>query len=580
MILSAATVSAYESYLYGKYINIGTIEFTDGKNPIAVLPQEGDVTVSARVKKRAAAEAAQQVSIIAAAYSNSELVRTAVGSVTLADAYTATVGALIDVTGADELRAYVCDSLENGRPLAKGAVFGENTALIEAITVGNEELAGFSPNKASYDIIVSAGYTVFPEITAKLSNSALRAEVDYEGKFPLAEGKTARAVLKIMSPGGAALRSYTINIRQEEAAVTNPSSSATAVSVKTGLGEPDFIEEPEGAIKTSELTEGYGYENMKNSFAKFVDRIYPFIFIPENILGSTVITTNIAYTNEYGYSNGNDTVENGISFDLNRSAMVYMLVKSYNSSWISELGFARDTAMKTYWVSQNDKQGRLFADTGYIKKYVKVEPGETVTVKTGPVAFGFVDFDDGNIVSGARLRTSESETRDLPVMDKLYNADYFTERHPEYTGQLNNYQTAVGFISDRPAYYSTEFPEELLDAEGIALPLNFRGIYSYAGDVENTDAISFDITASADVYIFYPSTIENIPWMESAGFEEIADENFKIKYVWGQNSAYTIKAFKKHYNVQPGETALIELGGFPPASGSNTPLMLIVDRAR
>ena len=82
------------------------------------------------------------------------------------------------------------------------------------------------------------------------------------------------------------------------------------------------------------------------------------------------------------------------------------------------------------------------------------------------------------------------------------------------------------------------------------------------------------------MYIFYPSTVENIPWMESAGFEEIADENFKIKYVWGQNSAYTIKAFKKHYNVQPGETALVELGGFPPASGSNTPLMLIVDRAR
>ena len=66
--------------------------------------------------------------------------------------------------------------------------------------------------------------------------------------------------------------------------------------------------------------------------------------------------------------------------------------------------------------------------------------------------------------------------------------------------------------------------------------------------------------------------------MSSAGFEEMDGENFKIKYVLGQNSMYTTKVYKKQYDVQPGETVKVELGGFPAASGSNVPLMVIVDR--
>ena len=577
MLAGIINVSAYESYLYGRYVNIGTIEFTVGSEPISALPAEGTVTVSTKVKKAANAEALQQVSIVAAAYNDSKLIRTSCGTVTLDSAYTAALSAELDVTGATELRAYVCDNLENGRPFSKKAIFGANAIEVDAIMVGRDEIADFSADKTAYEITVSAGYLTFPEVAPRIRNSGVASEVSYSGSFPLELGETATAVLKLTSQDGATFKTYTITMRQEEAAVTNAASAVAKVGVKANLAEPTFVTEPSTPISDSALTDGYGANDLKGH-ALYTDRVYPFIFVPSNLLGTTVISTNLSYKSDYNYNNGNDTLENGISFDINRTATVYMLVSSYSSAWIAQEGFVTDSSIKLDWISQNNTQGRLFTDSGIVKKTVAVEPGETVTVRTGPVAYGFVDFDDGDIVSNAKLKKSETEEIALTVNHKLYNADYYTQMHPKYTGNLDNYKTAVGFISDRPAYYSTEFPEELMDAEGIAFPLNFRVIHPYAGNVENTDAITFDINHSANVYVFYPSTIEAMPWMLDTGFEEVEDESFKIKYVWGSNSAYTVKAFKKQYDVQPGETVKVELGGIPAASGSNVPLMVVVDR--
>ncbi len=578
VLISIINVSAaYNSYLFGRCVNIGTIEFNVGDEAISELPSAGTVSVSTKVKKTAAADDLQQVSLVAAAYKNSELIKTSVSTTTLDNAYTAVLSTDIDIDGADELRAYVCDSLDNGRPLARKAIFSANTIEVEAIYIGDDKLENFSTDKTDYEITVSAGYLTFPEINPKIKNSGVKSEITYSGSFPLQLGKTATAELKLTSQDGTVSKTYRITMRQEEAVVTNAESAVATVGVKTDLAEPEFVTEPSTPISDTALTDGYGANDLKGH-ALYTDRAYPFIFIPANLLGTTVISTNLSYKSDYNHNKGNDTLENGISFDINRTATVYMIVTSYNSEWIDKEGFVTDSSIKLNWISQNNTQGRLFTDSGIVKKTVKVKPGETVTVRTGPVAYGFVDFSNGNTVSGAKLKKSESEEIQLTVLKKLYNADYYTELHPKYTGNLDNYKTAVGFISDRPTYYSTDFPEELLDATGIAFPLNFRVLYSYAGNPENADAITFDIDSSADVYVFYPAEMDNMPWMSSAGFEEMDGENFKIKYVLGQNSMYTTKVYKKQYDVQPGETVKVELGGFPAASGSNVPLMVIVDR--
>ena len=569
--------AAYNSYLFGKCVNIGAIEFSAAGELISVLPTEGFVTVSTKLKKAAGADTLQQVSIVAAAYKNSVLIRTSVNSVTLADAYTTVLSAEIGVNGADELRAYVCDNLDNGRPLSARAVFGSKAIELETIFVGDDELEDFSADKTEYAITVSAGYLTFPEVKPKIKNAGVQSEISYSGSFPLELEETATAELKLTSQDGATSKTYTIIMKQEEAAVTNAVSAAATVGIKTGLSEPSFISEPSAPISDSALTDGYGANDVIGH-ALYTDRVYPFIFIPANLVGSTVVSTNVSYKNDYHFNKGNDTLENGISFDINRTATVYMVVSNFGSEWISREGFVTDTSIKISWISQNNTQGRLFTDNSVVKKTIEVKPGETVTVRTGPIAYGFIDFSGGNIVSRANLKKSESEGRELTVLKKLYNADYYTELHPKYTGNLDNYKTAVGFISDRPTYYSTDFPEELLDAEGIAFPLNFRVLYSYAGNPENMDAVTFDVNCSSDVYVFYPAEINDMPWMISNGFTELDDDSFRIKYVWGSNSAYTQKVFKKRYDVQPGETVRVELGGFPAAKGSNIPLMVVVDR--
>lgn len=562
----ATNVSAYDAYLYGEYVNITTVEFSDANGAIEALPGSGDVTVSLSAKKGKNAELYQPVTVVAALYNGENLQSVVTQNVDLQDSYTKKVSFNVDVTGATGLRVYVCDSLDNGRPFASKAIFAESSKGIKAITVGGEAIEGFSPEVKSYAVTVPANFTTYPEITPQLIDSSAWCELEFTGSFPLSEGETAKATIKV---GKENPDVYTVVITQEQPAVTNlkivdeikagEEIIDTAPSIVLGVEPEKYGEMPTVPIKFStnsssgdDMTEGYGYGNVTGT-AFFSDRsAYATMFVPTELQSAYMIRPKMYFENKSG---------SYISFDINSPATVYAAVKA--PAEFTAAGYTLDPTMKISYNNCNAEAGRLYSYDAY-KKHFDVPAGETLTVVVPHGCINaYVVFDKSNPVSNPILTHKNGTVYNLPTVD-VRNAEYLAWNHPNYSDGIGSYSYACKFISDKQTddyKFATDFPAELLGSTGIAIPNNPR---NYNSSTQNTDFINFELNQSADVYVAYESDYDKMPWMEELGYEDVSDQIGAIKYVDSEDTIeYTTRIYKKSYTVVPGETVKASVGGFP-----------------
>lgn len=576
-LCSAVSVSAYDSYLDGKYVNISDVEFLMEEGEIEALPEEGEVTVKVKAKKGALADAYQKVSVVAAKYGGGKLLGMATAVYELSDNYTKELLVKIDVTDADEVRVFVCDDIEEGCPFAAKAMFKSDDEELLGIIVNGAMVEGFSPDITSYDLTVSAGYTSFPEITARLKDAASKCEMETTGEFPLGAKEKAKAVIKVKD------KSYTLNISQQQAEISNivvvdeVKASGEVIDEAAGvvreLREPDYTTEPTAPIKIStnsatgeDMTDGYGYANVKG-IPFFSDRgAYPIAFIPDALKNAMMIQTKINFQSRNG---------SRISFDINRSATVYASVTA--PAELVNAGFEAVNGMNISWISNDADRGRLYRYAAY-KKHYDVVPGESmrVDIPHGCVN-AFVVFDGGASVKNAVMKSRNGDITALPLID-VRNAEYTDWKDPAYKEGIENYTYAAKFISDKmneTYMFATDFPEELIGSVGIAVPENPR---KYNPSTSNSEFISFDINESSEVYVAYEAEYDKMPWMAEAGFTDVSDSVGKIKFVTGKDSSeYTTRIYKKTASVIPGETIKVNIGGFPKVDNDSTlPLMIFV----
>lgn len=580
VLSGTVSVSAYESFLDGKYVNISNVEFTADSQVIEMLPETGTVTVSMNAKKGAMSDPWQKVSLVAAVYTDGKLTGIQTAEFELSDNYTKPISVDIDAAGADELKVFVCDSLEDGCPLAAKSLFSQKRAELLGIMIEGTEIEDFSVDKYVYDVTIPAGYTSFPEITPRLDNAAVKCKIDISGSFPLGTKERAKAVIKCGD------KEYTINMSQEQPQIMNlevidevKASGAIideTAGVVGGLAEPVYSKEPTEPIKIStnsatgeDMTEGYGYANVKG-VPFFSDRgAYPIAFLPDAIKDALMIQTKINFQTRVGSK---------ISFDINRTATVYASVTA--PAELVEAGFEPVAGMNISWISNDADRGRLYRYAAY-KKHYKVTPGENVRVDIPHGCVNaFVVFDNGISVENAVLKARNGEVTNLPLID-VRNAEYTDWKDPAYKEGIGNYTYAAKFISDKMSdtyMFATDFPKELTGAVGVAVPENPR---KYNPSTTNKEFIGFDIKEDAEVYVAYEAAYEKMQWMEEAGFEDVSDSVEPIKIVTGEDTEeYTTKLYKKTVNVIPGETVKVDIGGFPKTENdSNIPLMIFVKKA-
>jgi len=257
MAVSSASVSAYNSFLDGKYVNIAAVELRTDEGVVEILPTSGEVIVSAKVKKAKLSNSSQPVSLIVALYKGDKLDRVEQESITLNNNYTTSIQKSVDVTGITSIRAFVCSNIDDAVPFGAKAIFAADNSMVRGIKIGGEELDGFSPDKTTYDITLSAAYLSFPEITPILSDSGIKCEIETQGIFPLSAKESAKAIIKV---GKNFENIYTINFTQEQPEITNYSAEGkfagaaesrpdNVVTLVNDLRNPTYIVEPTEKVK-------------------------------------------------------------------------------------------------------------------------------------------------------------------------------------------------------------------------------------------------------------------------------------------------------------------------------------------
>jgi len=567
--IGSVSANAHNAFLEGKYVNISSVEFKTDAGVIDTLPDSGAVTVSVKAKKATQAAAIQPVTLVIAKYNGEKLIGVMTESFDIFDSYTKPLEATVsDVSGVTSLRVFVCDSLDSACPFGAKAIFAANKADVKGITVAGEEVENFSPDVTSYEVTVSAGHISFPEITPRLSDSGIRCEIETQGDFPLGAKGTATAVIKV---GKNLEKTYTITLSQEqpevsELIVVDGTASGedvidTTARVIVGVPDVEFLTEPAEPIKLSQnvatgedMTEGYGTANVSGGVPIFSDRPYPMGFVPEAIKKAHYIQTKNGFHGRAG---------SRIEFNINRSATVYAAVSA--PAELLAAGYEKANNMTISYINYSSVDSanlaRLYKFDLYKKRF-DVPVGETVSVSVPHGAVNaFVVFDETAPVKNATLTDRNGNITQLPLID-VRDAEEIDWKHPDYVENGNNYIFATRFITDQESKIclSTDFPDELNGTVGIGVPYNT----TRQNPRPTGDFISFGLTETADVYFAYDAPVEDMPWLEVAGFVDVSDTIEPITYVHDESNTEQISTiYKATYNVLPGETVKVNIGRLP-----------------
>lgn len=165
---------------------------------------------------------------------------------------------------------------------------------------------------------------------------------------------------------------------------------------------------------------------------------------------------------------------------------------------------------------------------------------------------------------------------------KVMQNPVFKEGSPADEGyyEFANVESCTKLIYDRNTYLM-EIPDSLIGCPMIAGSQSAAKTYaSVVKNKDNSNVLSFDINASANIYyILYATSpsYTNIPWAETAGF---VPSDIKMKWVEGAVSGAQPKTnlivYKKTFNVAEGDVQTVQIGG---CEGTFTTPCVIVEWA-
>ena len=485
--------------------------------------------------------------------------------------------------GADGLKVYIWDSVDNARPLVNAGEYGVSGG-VEAIIIGGEKVDIDADTKTG-SVRVNAGYTEWPEVMVLTENMISGVSVEAKGEFPLSKNIHAYVDANIASPGtgetaavtvNACGETYNISVTQEIPQITDVKFkqfmtdmtaeeyySDSQVKIQYSVQNPVWTEDlPNPNINADGFTAGTnkvdpayaaqfknavsGLRNVSYVYSDRTTSHSQMTFFYFNV--APALVGSQAFTLPYPSSSVTSSeTDNCFTFTIERSARIYM----QNGSDMAPKGWTRaanlvGTQQTTknimyyeFWT--NTAGGTVYTTNGnnvFYKDY-DVEPGKPCTVslpsgKKSPRIF--VKYQSPNLVENSTY-SSNGRTVNIKtttVYKPVYKYDNLTAAEGKYAmlEYPNNGSTitipynAKGNILYATSVFtnpSTPTPER----QGLVIvPDEIVGGTALVipSSMADADTIEFDLNASSRVYVFAsagssPTIIANIKNAIGEGWE-------------------------------------------------------------
>lgn len=590
--VAVSSVMAYNPYISDEIVKISSVKFTDmmTMEELTTVGYGQMIEVSVNVKAGTGIPAGQQVTLIVTVCNGAEVLECAESTMPEITDTTTTLSTMVmtpeDAETYKELsvRAYVWDNIDNGRPLASAALVRSDNVEINDIVIDGISLEGFSPDVKEYDYEVSAAHINFPEIVVVTENSAAKAEISINGNL-YEDG--ASATITVKSADGTATDSYTINYIWDKPVVTNatlnlPGQQPMALNT-TKLIEPVWSQENKptfnpatipnvikggssGSITSTSpyYTEEWLQYNLPESKATmFTDRNWYYIDISPEIIGGTVI--QVPYSSATGINN--TSIDNLITFDINRSAEVY--VHNNNNMnlnhFINDFGFENMNAPYAYRM-MSYAADYTYQHVYFYRREYKVEPGETVTVTlphaTGANMYGvIVKFIDDYTFENNALTKSNGEAIGFPITRHTFIPTHKDPDKPDDAIWSNikfyprySFDNMDGTSSKVPVLY---VEDEYLGGNLLRYPyiINNSGIYSTA---------EFDVVSSCKIKFIWNDSATK-PQLDTWAFvnDWTASTTTSMQLLSNNEPPYNCliggACYEKEFNVIPGESIHVSI---------------------
>lgn len=580
---------AYTPYISDSEVKVQSIRFVDMITMEEVNSVEPGqlLDVSAVVKAGTNVLPVQQATLVVTVCSGSEVLECIDYSSTFLSSEKTTLSAMVMIPSEVEnlsVKAYVWDSVENARPLASAAIVESSSVEVYDIVIDGVSLEGFSNDIKSYDYEVSAAHINFPEISVVTANSSAKAEITINGNL-YEDG--ASAVITVTSADKTATDSYTVNYTWETPSVTNASLNLPGQSpmnlntlkliepVWQAGSEPTFDPRTipnviksgsSGSINSTSpyYTEEWLQYNLPESKSTmFTDRNWYYMDISPEIIGGTVI--QVPYSSASGINN--TSVDNLITFDINRSAVVY--VHNNNNMnlnhFVNNLGFENMNAPYAYRM-MSYASDYMYQHVYFYRKEYKVEPGETVTVTLpyGTVAnmYGIiVKFIDDYTFENNSLIKTDGESVGFPITRETFIPTHKDETltQPAVWSNIKFYprysfDDINGTSSKVPVLY---VEDEYLGGNLLRYPyiVNGAGIYNMA---------EFDIVSSCKVKFIWnhaDTKSQMDTWAFMNGWTASTTTSRQLISDGGApyNCLIGGACYEKEFNVIPGEVIHVSI---------------------
>lgn len=308
---------------------------------------------------------------------------------------TLTVPTEIDATKAT-LKAFMLNSYDDANTLVRAGQWNSSDATLADLLIAGKSLEGFSNTQDTYDVTLPASIISWPTITPVANDSATSAAVSQSGAFP---GTTT---VDLTAEDGTS-KTITLNWSQTAATVSNIKSTSEKTNFATvTLAEPEFKEEPGDLDMTAtsdnaERNPLYAESNIKNAIEVYPDRAnnYWIAYVPDAFVGATML--QMPYdSSQWSHATNNSTNKKFITFDLDRSATVYVsggrgFDANGKATWMADGGWKKTTEDIPVVMSNSDKAGNYaYAYTAretYKKHYDVAEWGDKVQVEIGSIVW-------------------------------------------------------------------------------------------------------------------------------------------------------------------------------------------------
>lgn len=585
--LTASYAAApHKAYYKGEAVYLAPITMSNEAGAeVSSVPSGGDVTFKTRAFI-ADGSSALSLQFIAASYNDGVFVRSSYETYDLSGCYAKDLTVSVSADNADEIRAYVIDSFTNARPLAEKTIFGDSAIGISGIKIDGVALPDFDAEITDYDYLLPARYFDIPVISPVIDNQAIVSEISYSGaELPLEIGEEATVTITLKSPDKQNTKTYTITFTQELPVISDivlksntktegtETVTYTAISnygINENIRDIEYTETPAVTPVAREKHPEYNSSVFGYTLPYYVDRGYPITGIPEFLYGATYINFDYQYNNTYPGKSSD--MNDGISISINRDADVYVIG---GSNWCTDKGY-KASGITLYRLVADATAGTFWPETDVCVQSFEVKEDKLI-LDIGPSRGVIVKFHDKKSVSNGKIYGG-TETVSAPIV-KVAEPAYMVSTDIGYTEGENKISSSTQTVSDK-TYYIKDISENLIGSYAVTFPYSFRNTYpDTAKDTENKNFASFDLTATSEVYIFYPvEQLSDIAWMEREGYVAVDPSEYSFNLVAGAKEYLSGTVFKKVYSVTPGETLNVTMGGFPTAvsSVSRVPLTVFV----